>query len=1237
MHHHPAAPQCSARCLVLCLILTAAPAHGITRLVPEQYTTIAAALALSAIGDSVLVQPGVYPEHSLTQPGGVALVGLREHGSVTIQGDGAHRLMECGAQVPGTLIKGIHFQGGRAASGGALRIWVGDVRVESCLFTDNEATTRGGALELDGAGASEVVQCTFAHNRAPLGSALCLSGAHTPSIENTLISLNTNGAAVELGGTGLPVLQDCDIADNPHGDWTGFLAGYLGILGNIEVTPRFCRPAVDDWRLSNDSICLPGHNPDGEWIGALGAGCDAPGLQAQFTFTPGSGGTPLLVEFTDLSAGQPDSWAWDFLGDGQWTLGGPVVGHSYPQAGVYRPRLRVTQGGVVSEVEAGATVTPRFEVDFQADDTTGNVPMPVHFAATVVGTPTEYEWEFGDGETQVTDEAEVEHVYLVPGIFSVRLTTRDALNEAQRFRQDYVRTTADTLRVPGDVVDLQHAFPLVGEGTVLLLGPGTHDVIVSLHELPAGVQVLGPAAPDTATVRLTQMGGSVLMFNGAGAPCRLERVTIATQRGQLGVEVRGRTQLEVRDCHFTRPDMANSQGGILADDSSRVLVSHCVFTGLVEGVTASLYSDLQVEDCSFAMESLYFGGAITSEYYSRLRVERCDIQGGNRSIDAGGSVLLLRDCQLSGSSLPLTSWLDTLLVEDTTIRDCRSTSTCLVYVRPGASSTFNRLVMANNQSREPPALSLFQATGAAHWTMNECLLADNGTSRVLSETSTPPEAVTCCDFFGNEGGNWTGPLAPFAGTAGNLELDPRICDLAADTLTLAVASPCLPDNNACGVAIGGLAAGCTVTAVYAAFEASLASGLVPLTVSFQDLSTGPVAEWRWDFNDDGAWDSQEQNPVFTFSEDGHWPVTLQVANSEYSSTLTVADCVFAHSPRNLRVPQDYSTIATALAAAEFADTVLVACGVYHEHDLVLPDWVTVKSATGEPTCVTVTADGLGRVLRGANLSRGFLVEGLTLTGGVKLGSSFEGMGGAALFTNSNGRFTRCVFQGNQARFGGAGASPLDTLVLERCVLTDNSSLSQGAAWMISGGATRLERCLVTNNSGAMLFSSMPQISCSDLFGNSHGNWTGPWANQLGVNGNIEADPLYCDAANGNFGLQADSPCLPPASACGAMGVWDGDCLTSLPDIAGPPAFAVEAWPNPFNPSTTLSFTLPEAAQVEARLYNVMGQCVGTVCSGPRAAGVNALRVDGSRLAGGVYLLKLEAGAHTAVRKLTLLK
>jgi hypothetical protein len=101
-------------------------------------------------------------------------------------------------------------------------------------------------------------------------------------------------------------------------------------------------------------------------------------------------------------------------------------------------------------------------------------------------------------------------------------------------------------------------------------------------------------------------------------------------------------------------------------------------------------------------------------------------------------------------------------------------------------------------------------------------------------------------------------------------------------------------------------------------------------------------------------------------------------------------------------------------------------------------------------------------------------------------------------------------------------------------------------------------------------------------------------------------------------------------------MWVGDL--DLGEDAGPLSFAVgEVWPNPFNPVATLRVTLPEAARVQANLYNVKGQFVGTVLSGQRAAGTHLLRVDGSALASGVYLLQVKAGEHEAVRRLTLLK
>jgi N-acetylneuraminic acid mutarotase len=83
-------------------------------------------------------------------------------------------------------------------------------------------------------------------------------------------------------------------------------------------------------------------------------------------------------------------------------------------------------------------------------------------------------------------------------------------------------------------------------------------------------------------------------------------------------------------------------------------------------------------------------------------------------------------------------------------------------------------------------------------------------------------------------------------------------------------------------------------------------------------------------------------------------------------------------------------------------------------------------------------------------------------------------------------------------------------------------------------------------------------------------------------------------------------------------------------------------PNPFNPSTTISFALPEAGEVSLAIYNLNGQLVRQVASGKFASGRHQLVWDatddrGERVASGVYLYVIKAGAFTAQKKLVLMK
>ena len=83
-------------------------------------------------------------------------------------------------------------------------------------------------------------------------------------------------------------------------------------------------------------------------------------------------------------------------------------------------------------------------------------------------------------------------------------------------------------------------------------------------------------------------------------------------------------------------------------------------------------------------------------------------------------------------------------------------------------------------------------------------------------------------------------------------------------------------------------------------------------------------------------------------------------------------------------------------------------------------------------------------------------------------------------------------------------------------------------------------------------------------------------------------------------------------------------------------------PNPFNPTTTIRYTLSEASDVRLVIYNVLGQPVRVLVNGAQGAGVYNVVWDGRdgqghEVTSGVYLYRLVAGEHLAVRKMILAK
>jgi hypothetical protein len=89
--------------------------------------------------------------------------------------------------------------------------------------------------------------------------------------------------------------------------------------------------------------------------------------------------------------------------------------------------------------------------------------------------------------------------------------------------------------------------------------------------------------------------------------------------------------------------------------------------------------------------------------------------------------------------------------------------------------------------------------------------------------------------------------------------------------------------------------------------------------------------------------------------------------------------------------------------------------------------------------------------------------------------------------------------------------------------------------------------------------------------------------------------------------------------------------------AVPTAMTLDAYPNPFNATTQIQFTLPTAGQVTLIVYDLLGREVAILERGVLTAGTHVSTFDGSGLASGLYILRLEAGSHTSCAKIALLK
>jgi hypothetical protein len=143
---------------------------------------------------------------------------------------------------------------------------------------------------------------------------------------------------------------------------------------------------------------------------------------------------------------------------------------------------------------------------------------------------------------------------------------------------------------------------------------------------------------------------------------------------------------------------------------------------------------------------------------------------------------------------------------------------------------------------------------------------------------------------------------------------------------------------------------------------------------------------------------------------------------------------------------------------------------------------------------------------------------------------------------------RTLIAGNQAQEScvlGFASSRLD---VEGCTIAANFSADACVEMRGAVAQNHLRNTIIAFNGPGLAVSCGPgalvDVECADLFGNEGGDWVGCVATELGTDGNLWLDPLFCDSPNGVYSLQLHSPCAPSGSGeCGLIGSEPVGCET----------------------------------------------------------------------------------------------
>lgn len=262
----------------------------------------------------------------------------------------------------------------------------------------------------------------------------------------------------------------------------------------------------------------------------------------------------------------------------------------------------------------------------------------------------------------------------------------------------------------------------------------------------------------------------------SGVLCYLSSPTIArcqfaanTSSQGAGMAIFGSSPI-IDSCFFIR-NSASHAGAVLADQATGCLIRDCLFL-----------------ENSATIDTSGSGGAVIAHYCLGMTIENCHFInnsaiGPSGALRVFGSNVDVTGCTFEGNSANV------------------GAVACLIPASFPAEGTWSNCTMYDNNA--PNGRGVFHVhEGSRDIYFENCVIAEGSGGAVQVDGIPGGLFFSCCNLYGNSGGDWTTPIAAQASASGNMSEEPLFMNPDSSDFRLQYCSPCNPYNNDCDLTIG---------------------------------------------------------------------------------------------------------------------------------------------------------------------------------------------------------------------------------------------------------------------------------------------------------------------------------------------------------------------------------------------------------------------------------------------------